>query len=262
MGDAERPRDRRRGATAVVLVAGCGSRLAAASGPTKCLTDVCGRTLLDRQMSMLERVVERVVLVVGHERPAVEAALAALAVTPAVTVVENARFRQTGTLTSLGLGLSAVPGDHDLLIVEGDVLFVPQILDRVLVHRGASAAAVARWRPEFSGTAAVVRGGRVAGWVHETRRPPGFMPDHHYKTVNITLLARDAWQSRLRPALEHVSHEAGERAPLEYAMQRVVTADPDLVHAVPVDGCDWWEIDTPEDLRMARALCGQPDRAL
>lgn len=247
-----------RPTTAVVLVAGCGSRLGTASGPTKCLTEIGGITLLERQMRALASRVERAVLVVGHERDAVEEAARTLGVGPlAVDFVENPRFQHTGTAESLRLGLSAVNRASDLLIVEGDVLFDGRILDLVMASRAPAATAVDRWRPEFSGTAAVVQDSRVVAWVHESRRPPDFVPGHHYKTVNITLLRRELWPFRLLPALDETLKELGGRSPLEYVFERLAAADPGLVRAVPVDGYNWWEIDTPDDLRMARALLEQ-----
>ena len=248
----------RRPATAVVLAAGCGSRLGSASGRTKCLTEVGRATLLAHTMGALVGRVERAVLVAGHERDAVaDAAVALASDRMPIDVVDNRRFRETGTAESLRLALAAVAVDSDALIIEADVLFEPRILEIVVSSPFPTVTVVDDWRPESSGTVAVVRDSRVIAWVHESRRPAGFSPERHHKTVNITRVGHDVWSSRLTTLLDGVVRELGERSPLEYAFERLVSADPALVHAVPVDGCKWWEVDTPDDLVVARALFAQ-----
>jgi choline kinase len=243
------------GLTAIILAAGCGSRLGSSSGITKCLTMVGGRSLLRRQVEAMTPRVGRIAVVAGHEQSAVRRELDAIR-GPAVDIVVNERYRETGTAESLRRGLTAVSGDSDVLIVEGDVVFEPEVLDRVLAS-GESSTALQRWGPACSGTAAVVSGEWVTDWVHERERRPGFSPERHHKTVNITRLARATWQSLLQPALADVLRARGEQSPLELAMRQLVLADGRVIRAVPVTDGEWCEIDTPEDLAIAQRIFGR-----
>jgi molybdenum cofactor cytidylyltransferase len=110
---------------AVVLAAGRSTRM---GGPNKLLADIGGRPMV---RIVTEQVVgsraRPVIVVTGHQRDRVEAALSGLA----VTFVHNPDFAD-GLSTSLKAGIAALPGDVDGAIVcLGDM---PQI-DAKLIDR-------------------------------------------------------------------------------------------------------------------------------
>ncbi len=129
-----------RRVAALVLAAGRSTRM---GGPNKLLAEVGGRPLVRITTEHVLASRARPVLVVtGHQREAVEAALAGLP----VTIVQNADFAE-GLSTSLKTGIAALPQDIDGAIVcLGDM---PQVeaglIDRLIgafdPERGALIAA-------------------------------------------------------------------------------------------------------------------------
>lgn len=112
---------------AIVLAAGRSSRM---GGPNKLLADVGGRPLV--RIAAEEALASRarpVIVVTGHQRERVEAALAGLD----VTLIHNPDFAE-GLSASLKAGIAAVPADTDgAIICLGDMPQVDaRLIDRLL----------------------------------------------------------------------------------------------------------------------------------
>ncbi|HUK36822.1 MAG TPA: phosphocholine cytidylyltransferase family protein, partial [Vicinamibacterales bacterium] len=108
---------------AVILTAGRGGRLREVIGERpKCLTQVGGVTLLDRQLDSLHSCgITRVVIVTGHGAIDVRRACG-----PAIEYVHNAQFADTNSLYSLWLARGVLA--DGFLVMNCDVLFHPQML--------------------------------------------------------------------------------------------------------------------------------------
>jgi 2-aminoethylphosphonate-pyruvate transaminase len=122
--------------TAVILAAGLGSRLRGERSGPKGLLELGGVTLLARMLAALHGAgVSEIVLVTGHEAEQFAAFLARHA--PTVRRVHNPDYARTGSMHSLWLARSAVPGD--LLLLESDLLFEPRAITALLESREADA---------------------------------------------------------------------------------------------------------------------------
>ena len=117
----------------IVLAAGSSTRM---RGPNKLLADIDGAPLLRRVAeAVAEAGLAKIVVVTGHEREKVEAALAGL---PLRTVV-NRKFRD-GLSTSLKAGIAALgPGIDGALVCLGDMPGITADLLRRLVAAFAPA---------------------------------------------------------------------------------------------------------------------------
>jgi choline kinase len=131
---------------AVVLVAGVSRRLFPLTEESpKCLLDLGGRTIFDFQMAALKAAgVRDVCLVLGYRREQIiEHALGRHADLRFEFVV-NHHFFETNTAYSLWLAEEHLRG-RDFLYFNGDVLFEPRLLERVVAGpRPASLAVEAK----------------------------------------------------------------------------------------------------------------------
>ncbi|CAM3365827.1 MobA-like NTP transferase domain-containing protein [Bordetella sputigena] len=103
---------------AVIAAAGLGSRLGL--GLPKCLLEIDGRTLLERQLELLQDVPD-VRIVVGFDAETVIAK--AREFRSDLIFVRNAAFRSTTTLTSYAMGAAGL--DRNCLFMDADILFEP-----------------------------------------------------------------------------------------------------------------------------------------
>jgi molybdenum cofactor cytidylyltransferase len=123
-----------RSVAAVVLAAGQSRRM---GGPNKLLEEVGGKPLVRRAVEQaLASAARPVVVVTGHQRDGVEAALAGLP----VQLVHNPDFAD-GLSTSLKAGIAALPAESDAAIV--CLADMPQV-DATLLDRMAAAFDPAR----------------------------------------------------------------------------------------------------------------------
>lgn len=107
---------------AVILLAGYGSRLSRDDLPHKSLLPFDGETLLSRHLNCLEILeIERVYLVVGHNKEEVEKYVRGLNLKLDCKFIDNYMYQTTGNTLSMVMGLRYCQGD--VIVLDGDVLY-------------------------------------------------------------------------------------------------------------------------------------------
>jgi len=115
---------------AIILAAGVGKRLRSVTENPKCLLKISGVTLLERYLSALERMnVLDVTLVVGYEREKIIEFAKGLNFQGKIQFIENLDFTK-GSILSLYQAMSELGGDS--LLMDGDVYFEPEVLERLM----------------------------------------------------------------------------------------------------------------------------------
>src|SRR5688500_19794711 len=107
---------------AIILAAGKGTRLDGAAVKPKCLVEVGGETLLQRQIETLKSLdVREIVIVVGFGADSIRQACG-----DEITFVENERFAETSSLYSLWLAREHVR--DGFVVLNSGELFHPLFL--------------------------------------------------------------------------------------------------------------------------------------
>ncbi|HMJ14916.1 MAG TPA: phosphocholine cytidylyltransferase family protein [Polyangiaceae bacterium] len=134
-----------RTTTAVILVAGIGSRLRPLTDDRpKALVDIGGETILARALRILaERGVERVILATGYREDALRRALEGSPLQ--IEFVSNQDYATTQNSVSLALCAPLLAG-RAFFKLDGDVVFEPEVLERLEQREAPLAVAVDRTR--------------------------------------------------------------------------------------------------------------------
>jgi choline kinase len=229
---------------AVILAAGVGKRLwPVTQHRPKCLIEIGGQSLLARYLSALDSVgIHRADIVVGYKQEMIRAAVESKPFGVRVNFLVNEQFYR-GSISSLWVARTAL--DDDVLIMDADVLFHPEILRR-LVHSAYPNALLMDDSVKQTGEECMViaEGGRV---IALTKTMPsrydqagegvGFLKVRHADTTHLvaslrTFVDRDAWQMEYEDAL--------------------ITFFRDVkVGYETIGGLPWTEIDFPEDVKKA-----------
>jgi len=116
---------------AIIFAAGVGKRLQAVTqGKPKCLVQIGGQTLLSRHVECLNQLgVSPIVLVVGYAQDDIRNAMAAEFPTCDIRWVVNEQFVR-GSITSLWAARAEM--DDDVVLMDADVLYAPEILARLV----------------------------------------------------------------------------------------------------------------------------------
>lgn len=235
---------------AIILAAGVGSRLGARTeGAPKCLVEVAGASILDRQIEALrEAGVRRLVIVTGYGADRVRAAVAASAPDLEAEFVHNPAFADTNVLYSWRLGSVRLSGDHYYL--HGDTVFEPALLAR-LRDQGTGSAVLS---VDTHACAAEEMKVRVSdGRIVEISKTMD--PGHALGEFTGVMRVDAGALGLLRQHAEHLlERDQGRSMFVEAAVQRLIDADPRAVDWVDITDLRWREIDFPEDLDAANEL--------
>lgn len=227
--------------TAIILAAGVGSRLRPLTADRpKCLLDVGGRTLLERQLDALRQAgVTNIAIVTGYRGDQIRAG-----VPTTVRIIDSARFEDTNSLYSLWLARDCLTGGA--LILNSDVLAPAALLSRLLRAPAEDAVLVDRQDHFEAEDMKVTLEGEFIKDFGKSLPPDR---SHAHNVGMAKFGSRGA--RRLCQCLERLvaSGHENDWAPVAYRDYASTWA----LGAVLTDGLPWIEIDYPEDLERARS---------
>jgi len=224
---------------AIILAAGTGSRIAAVSGgKPKPLLEVGGKTLIEHQLDILaDAGISPVTIVVGHESAKVRESVGNRA-----DYVENPDPSGTNSLYSLWLARDRIKGP--VLICNCDLLYHPEIIDRLLDVKGTALA----YDSSFGWGREKMKVGFVDGRLRAMSKD---LPYGIATGENLGLLCFGENEAKVLVAKVEEWVAAGKKtAWLAEAVQAAAQDVP--VHGVDIAGLPWIEIDYPQDLDNAR----------
>lgn len=231
----------------MVLVAGEGTRLRPHTlARPKCLLDVGGRALLDRMLDALGAAgVRRVALVTGYREEQIRAHVAGRRGLD-VRFVRNDAWATTNNIVSVHVARDAAPAG--VLLLDGDLLFEPRVLDAILGV--PDDAALLCHRVPLDDEQMKVRlgpDGRVVAIGKHL--PPG---DCFGESVGVARFSATGAR-RLFAAIDAFVRAGETSVWYESAFQKLM--DQGLRFAVAdATGLRCMEVDTPADLEAARRL--------
>jgi choline kinase len=227
----------------VILAAGKGSRLNGTAGDKpKCLVEVGGLTLIERQIEALRAVgIDEIAVVVGCRADLVREQCGR-----DVTFIENDVFATTNSLYSLWRARRLLT--DGFVVMNCDVLFHLRMLDDLVTSRHADALLVAYQEEDQAPFGdeemkVKVRRGRVVD-ISKTMAPE----DADGENVGIVKFGPDGARHLIDCLERRVAagglREWAPRAFRDFAQRRPL-------HAIGTRGYPWTEIDFPEDYQRA-----------
>lgn len=227
-------------ARAIVLAAGRGSRLRPHTDDRpKCLLEIDGRTLIERQIEALAACgVSDVVAVVGYRSDIVRRTMGSR-----VRYIENRRYGETNSLYSLWLAAEELR--DGALVINSDVLVAPLLFERLC--RAVVADAVLVDRDQVCGIEEMritIRDGLVVDFGKN-------LPIERCHGENVGMVKFGAAGAReLREDLTRLVETGHENDWAPAAFRELARTWP--LHAIATEGAPWIEIDDPPDLERAR----------
>ena len=243
---------------AVILAAGQGTRLRPLTDDRpKCLVDLCGVSLLERQADVLRRGgVDDIVVVGGY--------LADRIAARGFRVVTNERYESTNMVASLFCAPARLDGGDDVLVAYGDIVYEPRVLAAVAACRAPIGLAVdtawrAYWSRRFAdplADAETLRLDADGNVVEVGKKPSG------YDQIEAQYMGLLKVRADEAPRLDEVYRamdrarrydgQAYEKMYMTSFLQHLIDTG-HRVRAVPTEG-GWLEIDSLDDLRLYHAL--------
>ena len=232
---------------AIILSAGKGSRLLPLTAERpKCLIDLSGRSLLEWQLEALQGAgIEDIVIVTGFRDDLVDAVAASRA---GVRTLFNPFYHMADNLGSVWMAKAEL--DRDTLLLNGDTLVSPRLLERVLgADTGPIAVTVDEKESYDADDMKVLRDG------DRLLRIGKALEAGEYNAESIGLLAfRGEGPGRFAAQVDVMMRwPDGTRRWYLRAIDELARGGAD-VRTVSIHGEEWQEVDFPEDVEKAKAL--------
>jgi len=230
----------------VVLAAGRGSRLGSATAAVpKPLVQVGGQRCIDYALKALAQVCDSILVVTGYEAEQVEAHVASVRLGVPVETCRN-RDLEAGNLTSLLAGRAAI-GASGFILTNADHLFPADMYSRHFQPGDGIRIATERSRPILDDEMKVAApDGRL---VRISKTLEQYDGAYIGTTIVPAAFADAYWR-----AFDRVhAREDLRTASVEMVLGELAATGDAVPELCWIEGLRWYEVDTQEDLGIARA---------
>ena len=232
---------------AIILSAGKGSRLLPLTADRpKCLIQLSGKSLLDWQLDTLAGAgIADIAVVTGFREDLVDAVAAAR---PGVRTLFNPFYHVADNLGSVWMVRGEF--DADTLLLNGDTLISPRLLERVLgAHTGPIAVTVDEKESYDADDMKVLRDGDRLLRIGKALEAGQF----NAESIGLLAFRGDGGRIFANQVDRMMRGPDGTRRWYLRAIDELARAGTD-VRTVSIVGEDWQEVDFPQDVEKAKAL--------
>ncbi len=235
---------------AIILAAGIGKRLGEISGgKPKCLLEFNGISLLHRHVTLLTQLgISNILIVTGYRQDDVITELDKISATAGIKTVFNPDY-ESGSVISLWTARSCLDSDEDIILMDADVLYHPDIMQTLFNTRHENCFLLDR---EFeAGDEPVkicVHGNTMVEFRKQIDSQLKF--DFQGESVGFFRLGSKVANELVKRCLYYIENDQ-EDTPFEEALRDLLLQAPDTFDYEDISGLPWIEIDFPEDVGRA-----------
>jgi choline kinase len=197
--------------------------------------------------TLAARGIEDIGLTVGYQSDAIRRELRRLGLAGRVRLIENPDFR-TGSLVSLAVQAERMRSGRPVVLMDGDVLYDPDMIGRLLAAPGENILLLDRTiEPGDEPVKICLRDGRIVDF----RKRPEHAHDWHGESVGFFRFSPATAQALADRCGWYV---ARGQTDLEYeeAIRDLILAKPGRFAVADISDVPWIEIDFSEDVTRAR----------
>lgn len=237
---------------ALILAAGYGKRLRPITDTIpKSMVEVNGVPLLVNALNILVSLgIDDIGIVVGHMADYIKDKIGSSWKGVPVTFFENSRYLETNNVASLACAASYC--DSDMLLMECDLFYGKEMIEKLLAGEGDCSILVSPYDPTvMDGTAIIANGDKVNELVLGKWQTEEFDYAAAKKTVNMYRFHKDVAVSFLKLVDWYVKN-MGENSYYEKVLGSLIYLREFDFRTVEVPASLWCEIDDADDLARAK----------
>jgi len=122
------------------------------------------------------------------------------------TFVHNEKFRETNNIYSMALAFEAITIDSDIILIESDLIYRPEIIGRLLKSPYGNVALVDKYRHGMDGTVVAVKEARITDVIPPHLQPENFDFSDKYKTLNIYKFSKEFCETSFKKLLVYYAN--------------------------------------------------------
>ena len=172
---------------ALILAAGYGGRMRPLTDDThKTLIEISGETIISRIVNGLNEVgITDLIIVLGYRDKELKKYLLEKHLDVRFQFILNERYAETNNIYSLALALESVSIEEDIVLIESDLVFRPEILRKLIDSPFDNVALVDKYRTGMDGTVVKIHDNRITEVIPSHLQSSDFDFSDKYKTLNV-----------------------------------------------------------------------------
>ena len=150
---------------ALILAAGFGNRMKPLTNKShKTLLNVGGETILGRIINSLEQEsITEIYIVTGYREKQIKDFINLNFSHLNISYIHNPRYRETNNIYSLALALENININKDLVLIESDLIYKKEVLNKLLKSDFSNAALVSKYSTGMDGTVVGIANENITG---------------------------------------------------------------------------------------------------
>ena len=241
---------------AIILAAGMGKRLGEyTKNNTKCMVEVNGIKLIDRVITQLAHLqLKRLVIVIGYKGQELKEYIGhRYDNVLKIEYIENSVYDQTNNIYSLALAKGELCED-DTILLESDIIFEDSVLQKLINDPYPDLALVDKYQSWMDGTMVTINdNNEIENFINKSSFKFKEISSY-YKTVNLYKFSKEFSKDVYVPFLETYCNVMGNNQYYEEVLRVLTAIHQSSLHALPLQGDKWYEIDDIQDLDIASTI--------
>lgn len=238
---------------AIILAAGYGNRMRPLTeGCHKTMLTVAGKTIIGRIIDgLIENGIKDIIVVTGYRANELTAYLSSSYPQLSFQFVHNSKYRETNNIYSMALAFEHITIDSDIVLIESDLLYRPEVITRLLKSSFKNVALVDKYRIGMDGTVVTVENSIITSVIPPHLQPETFDFSDKFKTLNIYKFSKEFCETSFKKLLIYYANVIDKNCYYELILGILIYMQKETIHAEIVHGESWSEVDDPNDLQVA-----------
>lgn len=237
---------------AIILAAGLGNRMQPLTFEThKTLLEINEIPIINRIIdSLIQFNLNKIYVVTGYKHAELSNYIIDKYKYLPIEFIENKQYATTNNIYSLSLGLNKIDNLEDCLLIESDLIYKPEILQKLINNQNDNVALVSKYQQGLDGTVVELNNDNKIINIIPTHLQSQYKDLYHtYKTINIYKFQKD-FLDKYKCFLNWYSQTVNDNCYYELILGLLIYMKEVDFYSEIVDIQDWSEVDTPNDLEL------------
>jgi histidinol-phosphate/aromatic aminotransferase/cobyric acid decarboxylase-like protein/choline kinase len=248
---------------AIILAAGYGNRMRPLTDNVhKTLLKVGNKTIIERIVDgLVENKINKIIIVTGYRADELRSYLNNRYSKVKFEYVHNPKYMKTNNIYSVALAFNKCVIDDDIILIESDLIYEPEVIARVINSKKPNVALVDKYRSGMDGTVVNVTEGIITEVIPPHLQRNNFDFFGKYKTLNIYKFSEDFCKNEFKKLLTYYSKGFDNNCYYELILGVLIYMKRETIYAEILEGEKWAEVDDANDLRIAEYIFSPKKRS-
>lgn len=247
---------------AIILAAGFGNRMRPLTNSKhKTLLKINGEAIMDRIVSsLLQNEIYNIVIVTGYRSSELIDHLQLHFKDIQFEFVHNPRYRETNNIFSLALAFEQISLDEDILLIESDLIYTPDVIAKVINSKYENVALISPYTTGLDGTVVQISGNQITSIYPPHLQDEKFNLFDKYKTLNIYKFSKDFCVNEFKKLLVYYAQTIDDNCYYELILGILIYMQRQDIFCEIIANNRWVEVDDPNDLISAEFSFNKENR--